>query len=165
MADGISDTVKTVETTTDAAKSTDTLKTVLDASDDPMTEMTKLSDGIALKSPVKIPEGATKKIEVKKNGYYQIKYEWPGDDGFNYTSRWHTRPPNSPAEQMDTFVVERTAPGIGYGKNPRKRVEQVLVGENKWVLKDDWKAARRANGRKTITREQEEMLYNGHWKA
>ena len=127
--------------------------------------MAKLSDDIALRSPVKIPEGATKKIEVKKNGYYQIKYEWPGDDGFNYTSRWHTRPPNSPADQMDTFVVERKIPGIGYGKNQRSPVEEVLIGENKWVSKADWDAARAARRRKRLTKEQEEMLYNGHWKT
>ncbi len=133
--------------------------------DDPVAELTKMSDDIALKSPIKIPEGATKSIEVKNNGYYQIKYSWTADDGFEYTSRWHTQRPNAPIEQGDTFVVERRVPGIGYGKNQRAPIEQIRVGENKWVSKEDWKKASRARGRGTLTKEQEEILNNGHWKA
>ncbi len=129
-----------------------------------MTEMAKRADDIALGSPLQIPGDSTKKISVKKNGYYQIEYKWNADDGFEYTSRWHTRTPGAPIEQADTFVVERRIPGIGYGKNQRESIEQVLVGENEWVSRSEWMEARKARGRGIITKEQEEMLYNGHWK-
>ena len=68
-------------------------------------------------------------------------------------------------EQGDTFVVERRLPGVGYGKNQRAPVEQIRIGKDMWVSKADWDAARAARGRGVLTKEQEEILNNGHWKA
>lgn len=149
----------------DVAMTPESLQTVLDASDDPLAEMTNRADTIAVSSPIEIPKTATIKPQVKDSGAYQIKYEWATEDGFKYTSRWHTPRPDVPIEKYDTWVVEREVPGIGYGKNARPRVREVLVGDNKWVPKTDWKAARKARGRKTLTKTQKEMLNNGHWKA
>ena len=65
-------------------------------------------------SPIKIPSSAII-IEEQKNGYEQVKYTWKKDD-YSYTSRWHTRTPNAPKEQGDSWVVQRDKAGIGYGK-------------------------------------------------
>ena len=64
-------------------------------------------------SPIKIPSNATVKEETK-NGYEQIKYTWERGD-YSYTSRWHTRTPNAPKEQGNSWVVQRDKAGVGYG--------------------------------------------------
>ena len=61
-------------------------------------------------SPIKIPSSATVK-EEQKNGYDQVKYTWKKGD-YSYTSRWHTRTPNAPKEQGDSWVVQRDKAGI-----------------------------------------------------
>lgn len=93
-------------------------------------------------SPIKIPSSAII-IEEQKNGYEQVKYTWKKDD-YSYTSRWHTRTPNAPKEQGDSWVVQRDKAGIGYGKNARPAKHEILVGKNKWVSKKEWQAAIRA---------------------
>ena len=113
-------------------------------------------------SPIKIPSNANIK-EEQKNGYQQVKYTWKKDD-FTYTSRWHTRTPNAPIGQGDSWVVQRDKPGIGYGEKARPSQHDILVGKNKWVSKKEWQAAIRARKNGTATKEQKEMLNNGHWK-
>lgn len=113
-------------------------------------------------SPIKIPSSATIK-EEQKNGYDQVKYTWEKGD-YSYTSRWHTRTPNAPKEQGDSWVVQHDQTGIGYGKNVRPAKHEILVGKNKWVSKKEWQAAIRARKNGTATNEQKEMLDNGHWK-
>ena len=113
-------------------------------------------------SPIKIPSSAII-IEEQKNGYEQVKYTWKKDD-YSYTSRWHTRTPNAPKEQGDSWVVQRDKAGIGYGKNARPAKHEILVGKNKWVSKKEWQAAIRARKNGTATKEQKEILDNGHWK-
>ncbi len=113
-------------------------------------------------SPITIPATATIK-EEKKNGYDQVKYTWKHGD-FSYTSRWHTRTPNAPAKQGDSWVVQRNKAGIGYGKNARPALHEILVGKNKWVSKSEWQDAIRARKNGTATKEQKELLDNGHWK-
>ena len=113
-------------------------------------------------SPIKIPSSATVK-EEQKNGYDQVKYTWKKGD-YSYTSRWHTRTPNAPKEQGDSWVVERKKSGVGYGKNARPKQEEVLVGKNKWISKQDWKNAIMARKKGTLTQQQKEWLDNGHWK-
>ena len=93
-------------------------------------------------SPIKIPPSAII-IEEQKNGYEQVKYTWKKGD-YSYTSRWHTRTPNAPKEQGDSWVVQRDKAGIGYGKNARPAKHEILVGKNKWVSKKEWQAAIRA---------------------
>lgn len=41
---------------------------------------------------------------------------------------------------------------------------EILVGKNKWVSKKEWQAAIRARKNGAETKEQKEMLDNGHWK-
>lgn len=113
-------------------------------------------------SPITIPASATIK-EEKKNGYDQVKYTWKHGD-FSYTSRWHTRTPNAPKEQGDSWVVQRDIAGIGYGKEVRPSRHEILVGKNKWVPKTEWQDAIRARKNGTATKEQRELLDNGYWK-
>ena len=81
-----------------------------------------------------------------------------------YTSRWHTRTPNAPANQGNSWVVERKIPGIGFGKGARPKKEEVLVGKDIWISKQAWKNAILARKSGKITQEQEDWLNNGHWK-
>lgn len=113
-------------------------------------------------SPIKIPSTATIKEETK-NGYDQVKYTWKHGN-FSYTSHWHTRTPNAPKEQGNSWVVERRKSGVGYGKNASRKQEDVLVGKNKWISKQEWKNAIIARKNGTLTQQQKEWLDNGHWK-
>lgn len=113
-------------------------------------------------SPIKIPSTASVKVETK-NGYNQVKYTWKHGE-YTYTSRWHTRTPNAPKEQGNSWVVQRNRPGKGYGKDARPAKHDVLIGKNKWVPLKEWKAAIYARKNGTATKQQEEMLDNGHWK-
>ena len=113
-------------------------------------------------SPIKIPSSATIKEEQKK-GYVQVKYTWENGD-YSYTSRWHTRTPNAPNNQESSWVVERKKAGIGFGKNARPKQEEVLVGKNKWISKQDWNNAIMARKKGILTQKQKEWLDNGHWK-
>lgn len=121
-----------------------------------------LKNELSKLSPIKIPSNATIK-EEKKNGYDQVKYTWQKGE-YSYTSRWHTRTPNAPKEQGESWVVQRDKPGIGYGKNARPGEHDILVGKNKWISKRVWQDAIRARKNGTITQEQKELLDNGHWK-
>lgn len=114
------------------------------------------------RSPITIPPSATEKVE-KKNGYDQVKYTWNRGE-YTYTSRWHTRTPNAPKEQGNSWVVERKKSGVGHGKNARPKQEEVLVGKNKWISKQEWKDAIIARKKGTLTKKQKEWLDNGHWK-
>lgn len=100
----------------------------------------------------------------KNKRYDQVKYKWKRGE-FTYTARWHTRTPNAPANQGNTWVVERKRAGIGNGPNPRRRQEHILVGKNKWISMRKWQDAVNARRSGTTTKEQEELLKNGHWKA
>jgi hypothetical protein len=115
-------------------------------------------------SPIPIPDTATIKEEHKKNGYDQVKYEWTSGE-YKYLSRWHTHTPGAPEYSQNTWVVERKIPGIGYGVHHREPVEEVMIGHNRWVTKKEWKRAIAARKKGTATKEQKEMLDNGHWKA
>ncbi len=116
---------------------------------------------LAQSSSISIPATATVKEETK-NGYEQVKYTWKKGD-FSYTSRWHTRTPNAPKEQGESWVVQRDKAGIGYGKNARPAKHEILVGKNKWVSKKEWQDAIRARKNGTATKHQKELLDNGHW--
>ena len=75
-------------------------------------------------SPIEIPSNATMKIQ-SKTGYEQIQYKW-SDGTYKYDARWHTRTPGAPAEQGNTWGVERTTPGNAHGQN---KVKHILTGE------------------------------------
>lgn len=127
-----------------------------------------LSKELPKSSPIIIPSSANHK-EEQKNGYNQVKYTWNNGE-YQYTSRWHTRTPNAPLEQGNTWVVERKRNGIGSGPNARKKVEEVMIGRNKdgtpkWISKSEWNKAIKARKDGTITKEQEKILYDGHWKS
>ena len=117
---------------------------------------------ISKRSPIKIPSKAITKVE-SKNGYYQIKYTW-SDEQYKYISRWHTRTPNAPKNQGDSWVVERIGSGVGYGKDARPKRRDILVGNNRWISHEDWRRAITARKNGTATKQQKEWLDNGHWK-
>jgi len=76
----------------------------------------------------------------------------------------HRSPLQTPKEQGNSWVVERKKSGVGYGKNARPKQEEVLVGKNKWISKQEWKNAIMARKKGTLTQQQKEWLDNGHWK-
>ncbi len=120
-------------------------------------------------SPILIPVDAKIKDEQKAAGYRQIKYEWEKGE-YKYISRWHERTPNAPKNQKESWVVERKKKGIGFGKNARPKKEEILVGKDKkgnlvWIDKHIWNQAIAARRNGTATKEQEELLDNGHWKV
>ena len=115
-------------------------------------------------SPLHIPQNASIK-EEHKVGYEQVKYTWANGD-YNYTSRWHTRTPEAPPEQGNSWVVERKRPGIGYGKNARPLIHEVMIKTDngfKWVPFSEWKKAISARKTGTSSEAQKELLKNGHW--
>lgn len=127
-----------------------------------------LENELPKSSPLKIPASAQIK-EEQKQGYVQVKYSWLRGK-YKYLSRWHTRTPNAPEYQGDSWVVERKIPGIGSGPNARKRKTEVLVGKmpngkNIWVDKKIWNEAIDARKNGTTTLKQKELLDHGHWKA
>ncbi len=116
-------------------------------------------------SPIKIPKNASIKDELK-NGYHQVKYEWKSNE-HKYIARWHTRTPNAPISQENTWVIERKKSGIGHGKEARRKVIEILIktnnrGGKKWINKQIWQKAIAARKQGTITKEQEKLLYDGH---
>lgn len=155
-------------TATKLAKASKALKAI-DKSQDIKKITNKLTDmndilakKISVTSPLKIPKSAKVQMQ-QKTGYEQIKYTW-SKDNYNYTSRWHTRTPNAPITQVNSWVVERKLPGIGYGKNQRVGVHEVLIGKNTWIAKKEWDLAIKARKQGTATKLQKEILDNGHWK-
>lgn len=122
-------------------------------------EQLKLANQYKKKSPINIPESANIKAQ-SKNGYEQISYKWK-ENGDTIEVRWHTKTPGAPEGQGNTFVVEKTTPGTADGQ---RRSQQILVGKDKWVSKNDWQKAitDRKNG--VSTPEQDKMLTDGHWK-
>jgi len=165
--DKTGDVAKAVDTAEDlytAAKVDGTIQSFLDAADDPIAELNKMSKSIAKTSPIQIPEGAMVKPQIKK-GYYHMEYKWMADDGYEYKTRWHTRNPTAPIEQRDVWVVEQEIKGIGYGPNHRQGVHQVCVGENKWIAYDEWQKAATAKQLGFATEQQKEWLDYGHRKV
>ena len=126
-------------------------------------------DELVKTSPISIPANAKVKIEQKTAGYKQAKYQWTEGD-YKYTARWHTQTPRAPKNQGNSWVVERTRKGIGHGPNARPRKTEILVGKakngsSKWIDKKEWNKAIAANKVGKATKEQKEMLKNGHWKT
>lgn len=122
-----------------------------------------LRNELSKSSPVVIPKLA-KITEQSKVGYDQVKYTWTKGN-FKYVARWHTRTPGAPTNQGPTWVIERVRSGIGSGIYARRRQEYILVGKYKWVTKKVSYDAINARKNGTATKEQEEMLNHGHWKA
>ena len=88
-------------------------------------------------SPIKIPSSAII-IEEQKNGYEQVKYTWKKDD-YSYTSRWHTRTPNAPKEQGDSWVVQRDTCW-----KKQMGVKERMAGS--YTSKKKWHCNKRAKG-------------------
>lgn len=114
-------------------------------------------------SPLKIPKNAQIDDQIK-TGYEQVKYRWKKGK-FKYTLRWHTRTPDAPPEQGTTWVVERRR----MGDSRTQHIDYILIGKkgkkNIWVFKNVWEDAIKARKVGTATKEQEELLKNGHWKV
>ena len=61
-------------------------------------------------------------------------------------------------------MVERKSNGIGYGKNANPGKHEVLIGKDKWISMTEWKKTITARKQGRATREQIEILNNGHWR-
>jgi RHS repeat-associated protein len=114
-----------------------------------------------LKSPIQIPRRSTIISQEKSNGFDQVKFLW-SDAKFKYEARWHTRTPNAPTSQGNTWVIQRTTPGNSTGQ---QKAVHIMTEDNKWTPLHTWKKAvtDRQNG--VATAEQETILDNGHWPA
>ena len=115
-------------------------------------------------SPIPIPKEATITETHKKAGYDQVAYKW-NDGNYTYTARWHTHTPNAPKYSQNTWVVERVRSGIGAGKNVRPKIHEVYVKNKGWVSWEKWDAAKKARKYGSETKEQRELLDDGHWQA
>jgi hypothetical protein len=120
-------------------------------------EAMKIAHEYRTRAPIEIPESATIK-PASKVGYEQISYNWR-DGTFKYEVRWHTRTPGAPANQGNTWVVERKTPGQD-GIPPKT---EILSG-NQWVSRKKWQNAIEAYQNGTATPQQLQILEEGHWK-
>ena len=123
------------------------------------SEIVKIVERYRKKAPIEIPDTAKYKAKSMADGYEQISYKW-NDGTYKYEVRWHTRTSGAPEGQGNTWVIQRTIPGIG-GKKPST---QFLIGENEWVEGWKWYDAISARKNGTATQEQIELLDKGHWK-
>ena len=114
---------------------------------------------LSKQAPIEIPSTATVKAQAK-NGYDQISFKWT-ESGQNYEVRWHTKTPGAPEGQGNTWVVSRITPGTPTG---RVRTEHILVGDT-WVPRHQWQDAINVYRNGTATREQMQLLKDGHWQA
>ncbi|EMS4890774.1 LXG domain-containing protein [Listeria monocytogenes] len=122
-------------------------------------EQLKLANKYKKKAPIAIPDNAKIKAQIKKAGYEQITYKW-NDGQFKYEVRWHTRTPEAPLEQGNTWVVQRTVPGNG-GDKPQTFFK---IGDDEWVEGYKWYDAINARKAGNATPEQIKILDKGHWK-
>jgi hypothetical protein len=90
-------------------------------SEDEIAKIVKVYRG---KAPIEIPEAAKIKTQSKV-GYEQISYKW-NDGTYKYEARWHTRTPEAPIEQGNTWVIQRTRPGSG-GTKPTTELKLVKM--------------------------------------
>ncbi|MEC0259718.1 WXG100 family type VII secretion target [Paenibacillus lautus] len=111
------------------------------------------------RAPIEIPENANMKAKSMADGYEQITYKW-NDGTYKYEVRWHTRTSGAPADQGNTWVIQRTIPGSG-GNKPQSFFK---IGENEWVEGYKWYDAIAARKAGTATQEQVRILDQGHWK-
>ena len=114
---------------------------------------------LSKQAPIEIPSNATVKTQAK-NGYDQITFKWT-ENGQTYEVRWHTKTPDAPEGQGNTWVVSRVTPGTPTGQ---VRTEHILVGDT-WLPRYQWQDAINAYKNGTATQEQLQLLKNGHWQA
>ena len=160
----VADTAKITRKAEDAFKVVRTLNKQTDS--EKITKITKeIAPQIAKISPLRIPKKATVNLEPK-NGYNQIKYRWKTGK-YKYEVRWHSHRPTEPDYQKNSWIVQRTLPGIGFGKNARPDKKEILIqkknGKNKWIPFAEWEEAGRARYSGSITKKQQEILDDGHW--
>jgi hypothetical protein len=111
------------------------------------------------RAPIEIPENANMKAKSMDDGYEQITYKW-NDGTYKYEVRWHTRTSGAPADQGNTWVIQRTIPGSG-GNKPQSFFK---IGEYEWVEGYKWYDAIAARKAGTATPEQVRILDQGHWE-
>ncbi|VEG12926.1 hypothetical protein [Moraxella cuniculi] len=123
------------------------------------TEAEEIATKISVRSPVKIPNNATKKID-QKSGYAQIKYTWI-ENGVKYESRWHTRTPGAPANQTNSWVVTRKVQG---SRTQKAGDTEYLLNNGQWVSESKWNHALKLRKQGKETKESREILDGGHIK-
>ena len=75
-----------------------------------LTKLSEHSDTLKEFCPLKVPKTHNIKAEYKRAGYYMLSFRWKRGE-YEYNARWHTRTPNAPKEQENTWVIERTLKG------------------------------------------------------
>lgn len=108
------------------------------------------------RAPIEIPVNANMKAKSMAGDYEQITYKW-NDGTYKYEVRWHTRTSGAPADQGNTWVIQRTIPGSG-GNKPQSFFK---IGENEWVEGYKWYDAIAARKAGTATPEQVRILDQG----
>lgn len=134
-------------------------KSVSRLSDLTEVEKLKIANQYKQTAPIGIPDSAKINAKTMNAGYEQITYKW-NDGQFKYEVRWHTRTPGAPANQGNTWVVQRTIPGNG-GNKPQTLFK---TGENEWIEGHKWYDAINARKAGNATPEQIRILDKGHWK-
>lgn len=97
-------------------------------------QISKLESEVRQRSPIKVPNNANASIQHKtaqkgSGGYEQIKYTWV-DQGVKYESRWHTRTPEAPPTQGNSWVVTRQVQG---SRTKRAGEKQYLMNNGTWI--------------------------------
>ena len=125
-----------------------------------MTEedISKIAEQYRTRAPIKVPAHAQYTAKSKAKGYEQLSYKWR-DGEYKYEVRWHTRTPNAPVEQGDTWVAYREKPGHG-----NISVYREFWINGKWIPGYQWFGAINAYQNGIATKEQTELLEQGHWK-
>ena len=120
-------------------------------------EIERIAKEYRARAPVEIPESATYNAQ-SKTGYEQIRYQWD-DSTYRYEARWHTRTPGAPADQGNTWVMQRRLPG----QRGVRAITEILVGDT-WVPKYVWHSAIEEYQNGTATEQQLRLLEKGHFK-
>ena len=128
-------------------------------------QISKLESEVRQRSPIKVPNNANASIQHKtaqkgSGGYEQIKYTWV-DQGVKYESRWHTRTPEAPPTQGNSWVVTRQVQG---SRTKRASEKQYLMNNGTWISETRWNQATMSRAKGTETSQQRAILDNGHIK-
>ncbi len=139
----------------------------------PEIQQKQIAEALKEKSPIKIPDNVTPKIDQKAAGYDQIAYKW-NDGTYTYEVRWHTSTSNAP-DTPPNWRVDRTTPGFAGGKDPitGDKIQGYPSQKETLIFPPDapsylvpnkvWQDAVDEYNKNTATPEQLELLKWGHF--
>lgn len=121
---------------------------------------------MAKRSPMNIPSTALYKVQ-SKDGYKQVKFNYEKGNT-KYEIRWHEKTKDSPKYMQESWQVEKTVKGKGYGTNPiPKQKFNLIKGQNWkkiWIPHNEYQKCIVAKKNGTLTQKQKEVLDNAHWR-